>query len=158
MRPPNANPPTPNIPRPPVVRPMESYRSPFMPNSVLPGFYVTSEEDISAKDVPTDGSISFFPFQDLSKIVIKQWNGQVMETAVYTLQQGPTSQNPSQLPPPPPPMHQPESQTEAELLNGFRQMNEGLAGAFNQLTMSMQNIQANLERLNSRFSDDEAKG
>lgn len=158
MRPPNANPPTPNIPRPPVVRPMESYRSPFMPNSVLPGFYVTSEEDISAKDVPTDGSISFFPFQDLSKIVIKQWNGQVMETAVYTLQQGPTSQNPSQLPPPPSPMHQPESQTEAELLNGFRQMNEGLAGAFNQLTMSMQNIQANLERLNSRFSDDEAKG
>lgn len=44
----------------------------------LPGFYISDPNNISARDVPMDGSISFFPASDLSYIIIKQWNGNGM--------------------------------------------------------------------------------
>lgn len=175
MRPPNTNPPTPTLPRPQPVRPVvEPYRPSFMSNTMLPGFFVNSEEDISGRDVPNDGSISFFPFRDLSKIVIKQWDGNVMDTAVYVLVSAsqPGQQQTQQAPLPPPPLpvvngNQPQPQQVSEpiqpqgyesLIEGFQQMNNGLARAFGQLTASMESIQANLERLNSRFIDEEAMG
>lgn len=55
------------------------YRDEVRPT--LPGFYVSSPQSISARDVPMDGSISFFPAEDLSYIIIKQWcgNGMISE-------------------------------------------------------------------------------
>lgn len=40
----------------------------------LPGMLVNTPDDILAKDVPMDGSISLFLMSDLSAILAKQWN------------------------------------------------------------------------------------
>lgn len=150
-------------------------RSSIIPNTNLPGFYIGSDADISARDIPADGSISFFPYKDLSRIVIKQWNGNVLESAVYALQMPTAQQNQQQgsappLPPPPPPMNQqqanhPQNQQEPSsdpamvaLLESFKQMNAGLAGAMGQLGNSMQAIQDNLEKLNGRFTNEGGMG
>lgn len=153
----------------PVIPPI---RTNYMAPTTLPGFYVSSDADISASDIPADGSISFFPYKDLSRIVIKQWDGNILESAVYALQpisdQSVQQQNSPPLPPPPPPVKQQSAQTQQQkqitdpaieaLLEGFKQMNAGLAGAMGQLTNSMQSIQENLERLNSRFVDEGGMG
>lgn len=70
-------------PIPPQPQPMmntgwrDAYQSfrPEQQRPVLPGFYISSPQDITPRDVPMDGSISFFPSNDLSYIIIKQWTG-----------------------------------------------------------------------------------
>jgi len=42
----------------------------------IQGKVVQSESAIMANDVPMDGSVAFFPMQDMSAIVAKQWNNQ----------------------------------------------------------------------------------
>lgn len=48
------------------------------------GKMVLSVENITANDVPMDGTVAFFPKQDLSEIYAKQWaaNGTI-NTVVY---------------------------------------------------------------------------
>lgn len=61
----------------------------------LPGFYISSPQDILPRDVPMDGSISFFPSNDLSYIIIKQWTGNgTIADAKYVLE--PKNQPPAQ--------------------------------------------------------------
>ena len=52
-----------------------------MPRGVN-GRVVQSVEMITANDVPMDGSVAFFPMQDMSAIVAKQWdaNGTIRKT------------------------------------------------------------------------------
>lgn len=40
----------------------------------IQGKVVQSESAIMANDVPMDGSVAFFPMQDMSAIVAKQWD------------------------------------------------------------------------------------
>ena len=48
----------------------------------IQGKVVQSESAIMANDVPMDGSVAFFPMQDMSAIVAKQWdaNGTIRKT------------------------------------------------------------------------------
>lgn len=48
----------------------------------IQGKVVQSESAIMANDVPMDGSVAFFPLQDMSAIVVKQWdaNGTIRKT------------------------------------------------------------------------------
>ena len=142
-----------------VRPPMTTMRSSYVPTTMLPGFFVNSDQDIRATDVPMDGSISFFPYQDLSRIVIKQWSGgPTFESATYVLERvdsGQTQQQSQQppLPPPPPPVQQSQAQDQQP-----QQSNPDstamLANVFNQFGGTLQAIQDNLERLNSRFVDE----
>lgn len=154
---------------------LPSFGSSYMPSTMLPGYYVNSDDDISARDVPNDGSISFFPAKDLSHIVIKQWNGNALESAVYVLrgsqqiQQTQTDQSTPPLPPPPPPVQQPQPapQPQAQqnqsnsldaLLQGFRQMNEGMANAFSQLGASLTSIQESMEAMSRKLDSGSGVG
>lgn len=48
------------------------------------GKVVQSVEMITANDVPMDGSIAFFPMQDMSAILAKSWNADgTIKTTVY---------------------------------------------------------------------------
>lgn len=143
----------------------------YIPTTTLPGFYVGSDDDIAARDVPNDGSISFFPSKDLSHITIKQWNGNILESAVYVLAQNKNQAQQTQastLPAPPPPIKQQEADshdqvsksdsTNAALLEGFKQMNSGMANAMGQIGNTLTSIQENLEKLNNRFMDEGGMG
>lgn len=168
---PNMTPPTPTIPRPNIEWNNGGMNRPnYVSNTMLPGFFVTSINDIQGKDIPADGSMSFFPFRDLSRIVVKQWSSpSTLETAVYVLESAYPQQNQQQttLPAPPPPVvqqpqSQPAQQTQTQqdnaLLEGFKQLNASLAGAFKQLETSLGAINANLDQLNSRFVDGDSVG
>lgn len=176
---PNMSPPTPTIPRPQLTRDATSmYRPSYVSNTMLPGFFVNSENDINGNEIPADGSMSFFPYRDLSRIVVKQWSSPAkLETAVYVLeglypQQEQQAQHAPLPAPPPPVVQQPQKpqgqssqpvaqnvqQQDNALLEGFKQLNNGLAGAFKQLETSLGAINANLEQLNSRFIDGDSVG
>ncbi len=48
------------------------------------GKVVPSVENITANDVPMDGSVAFFPRQDMSEIYAKSWNSDgTIKTVVY---------------------------------------------------------------------------
>lgn len=152
--------------------------SSYMPSTMLPGYYVNSDDDISARDVPNDGSISFFPAKDLSHIVIKQWNGNALESAVYVLRGSQQSQpvqqgqQTSTLPAPPPPVQQQQTQTQPQqpqqqtqmaesfdaLLQGFRQMNEGMANAVGQLGESITSIRESMEAITRKLENGSGVG
>lgn len=156
------------IPRPSPIRlNLPSVGSSYMPSTMLPGYYVNSDDDISARDVPNDGSISFFPAKDLSHIVIKQWNGNALESAVYVLRQSQVAQQQEQstssLPPPPPPVMQGQQNAQSNdsteaLLRGFTQMNEGMANAFSQLGASMNAIRDSMEAINRKLGNEGGVG
>lgn len=140
-------------PRPPIM----NIRSAFDPPQTLPGCYVDSEDDIVPRDVPMDGSISFFPSKDLSKIYIRQWNkvGD-LEHLTYVLQQ-------PDLPAPPSPsvsQHQNqgmESQAnqkeESALVTALTNLNQGLSNTFNQFGVTLQSMQQSISEMNQRISN-----
>ena len=59
-----------------------------LPNQQLPvginGKVVNTVEQITANDVPMDGSAAFFPMQDMSQILVKSWNADgTIKTVIY---------------------------------------------------------------------------
>lgn len=61
------------------VQPMQMEQPQMQPQQMpqvkpLTGKVVQTLEAITANDVPMDGSVAFFPKQDLSEIYIKSWN------------------------------------------------------------------------------------
>lgn len=159
--------PTPIIPRVQSQRPsFAPPRTSYVPATMLPGFFVNSESDISANDIPTDGSISVFPYRDLSRIVIKQWSGpSTLESAVYVLQQSPQQTTQTALPPPPPPVSQQAQGSPSDVHNDMTtivtavgQLSEGMTNAFSQLNVTLQAMQENMANLNSKFINDEGRG
>lgn len=174
---PNMTPPTPTIPRPQVTRDVTSmYRPSYVSNTMLPGFFINSENDINGNEIPADGSMSFFPYRDLSRIVVKQWSSpSKLETAVYVLEGLYPQQNQQQaqqppLPAPPPPVvQQPHSQPTQQveqniqsqdnaILEQLKQLNQGLAGAFGDLKSTLSAMNANMVDLNNRFIDGDSVG
>ena len=56
------------------------------------GKIVAAVENITANDVPMDGSVAFFPKQDLSEIYVKGWNADgTIRTIVYKPYTEPTN-------------------------------------------------------------------
>lgn len=60
------------------------------------GRIVPSAESIAANDVPMDGSMAFFPMQDMSQILVKSWNA---DGTIKTLIYKPFVQEPNNLSP-----------------------------------------------------------
>lgn len=158
--------PTPIISRVQPQRPsLAPPRTNYIPATMLPGFFINSESDILPNDIPTDGTISVFPYRDLSRIVLKQWSGSSnLETAVYILQQ-PQSNVQTALPPPPPPVQQDNSGGSSSgnveinaVVEAVGKLSEGMTNAFSQLNMTLQSMQENMENLNSKFINDEGRG
>lgn len=150
-----------SIPRStPIPRPFS-----FEPRPTLPGFYVNSEEEIRPGDAEMDGSISFFPYRDLSKIVIRQWsnNGQ-LESLTYLLQQPNSEQRSVQNPIPiPPPMEQQGSQlqqTEKDnaIMESLNHLNQGLSQTFSQFATVLQSMQESMARIEQNISKDNGIG
>ena len=60
----------------------------------ISGRVVPNSEAIAANDVPMDGSVAFFPMQDMSQILAKSWNADgTIKTVIYK----PFVENPSNL-------------------------------------------------------------
>ena len=50
----------------------------------ISGRVVPNSEAIAANDVPMDGSVAFFPMQDMSQILAKSWNADgTIKTVIY---------------------------------------------------------------------------
>lgn len=135
-----------------------SPRSLFDAPQRLPGRFVGCEDDISLQEIPMDGSISYFPTLDLSKIFIRQWNKQgKLEGLTYILHQ-PEAPN---LPSPPPPVRGQQSKEEtgdtvaqredplAVALNG---LNQGLANTFSQFNSTLQAMQQSMDNMANRIA------
>lgn len=165
---PASSPPSPVIPPVRSQRPsMAPPRTTYIPTTMLPGFFVNSESDINANDIATDGSISIFPYRDLSRIVIKQWVGpSTLESAVYVLQQPPQQNTQAALPPPPPPaaqvapvdQPQAENQVTNDLVSAIGQLTNNILSGFGQMDSTLRAMGENLEKLNSKFINDEGRG
>lgn len=62
------------------------------------GRIVQAVENINANEVPMDGSMAFFPKQDLSEIYVKGWNANgTINTIVYKPYADVNSNNPNNL-------------------------------------------------------------
>lgn len=134
-------------PRPPIM----NVRSAFDNSPTLPGCYVDSEDDIVPRDVPMDGSISFFPSKDLSKIYIRQWNkvGD-LEHLTYVLQQpmqgsqeSPSSANSKLV----------ASKEESALVTALTSLNQGLANTFDQFGATLKSMQQELADMSKQIAN-----
>lgn len=68
-----------------LQQPMQMNQQPIPQQTVgINGRVVQSVENINANEVPMDGSMAFFPRQDLSEIYVKGWNADgTINTIVY---------------------------------------------------------------------------
>lgn len=130
-------------------RPVTPRFSTMDPSLTLPGFYVSSEDEIRPGDVNMDGSIAFFPSKDLQKIYIRQWNKNgELERLTYTLV-NPVQETSPQTQSIPQQQVSPESAI-AQALNG---LNNGLANTFSQFGAVMQSMNQKLETMGQTISN-----
>lgn len=121
----------------------------------LPGFYISDPNNISARDVPMDGSISFFPASDLSYIIIKQWNGNGMiSEAKYipaSIAQQSDSQKQEQDTPDDQEQQQTSNQSNSEIVEvisaALNEQTQRLTAAFSQIGMAFTTLQEKLDNL-----------
>lgn len=121
----------------------------------LPGFYISSPQNISARDVPMDGAIAFFPASDLSYIIIKQWSGNgmisearyVLEDASASAQQQENPQNNSDAPDNSDQTEQGDQNSEIVqvVAAALNEQTERLGAAFSQIGMAFTTIQQKLD-------------
>lgn len=122
--------------------------SAFDMGSTLPGFYVTSEDEIRPGDVNMDGSISFFPSKDLQKIYIRQWNKNgELERLTYVLSN--PSQEPQAAQQMQPIQQQPSENIVAQALNN---LNNGLSNTFAQFGAVLQNMNQRFDNMEQALS------
>lgn len=146
----------PTVPQRPNASTTYPGRQFFNPPSTIPGYYIESEKDIVPQYIPMDGSISFFPYKDLSKIVIKQWDANGLNTLEYVIA-------------PPPPMNgaqdsqntqqsSPEEKTATiaqgpqtapmnEIVETLQNLNLAMANTFNQFGATLQGMQNEISAL-----------
>lgn len=124
----------------------------------LSGYFINDESEIIPKYIPMDGSISFFPYRNLSKIVIKQWDANGLQTLSYVLAPPPGS-NPDQNQQPAQddqdklpltPQVQPRPDPVMETLQSI---NSGLASTFGQIGTTLQAIQQEVSQLNNLITN-----
>lgn len=140
-------------PDPPRMQPQNNWRNPGMPPNpfasnrpTLPGFFISSPMNITPQDVPMDGAIGFYPANDLSYIIIKQWsNNGTIDEARYVLarpaeeqqNQDDNQDNPDQT--------QDDTNTNAAIAAALERQTERLEGAFSQIGMAFQSLQQKLD-------------
>lgn len=153
-----------NAPAPPRVSdyqnpyPGRNYFTDGYTKGTLPGYFIQSESDIVPKYIPMDGSISFFPYRDLSKITIKQWDANGLNTLTYVLDmsnqsaqaqnnnvQNQNQSNQSQMLPETPTVPDP-------ILETLQNLNNGLAATFQQFGTTLQGLQQEVSKLNATVS------
>lgn len=62
----------------------QQFQQQQIPPVGISGKIVNNIEMITANDVPMDGSVAFFPMQDMSQILAKSWNSDgTIKTVVY---------------------------------------------------------------------------
>ncbi len=118
----------------------------------LPGYFIQNENEIIPKNIPMDGSISFFPYKDLSRIVIKQWDANGIQTLSYVLEHPSSTNEPREedkLPLTPPPV-QPRPDPIMETLQAI---NTGLSNTFGQVGTTLQAIQQEVNQLNAMMTN-----
>lgn len=132
-------------------RPIPPRFSSLDPSPTLPGFYVTSEDEIRPGDVNMDGSIAFFPSKDLQKIYIRQWNKNgELERLTYVLSNPASEPQNSQLMAPAPVQQPAFENTVAQALNN---LNNGLSNTFAQFGAVLQNMNQRFDRLEQSLPD-----
>lgn len=168
-------------PQPPAPRPLQPFRSnnngsmqntgwrdAYMnsmnssyrddPRPTLPGFYISSPQNISARDVPMDGSISFFPAEDLSYIIIKQWSGNGMISEARYIPAPPvtqTQEQPQQQDPQDTPNNSANDQNSknsevVEVISAaLNEQTQRLTAAFSQIGVAFSTLQQKLDELAS---------
>lgn len=146
MPPPRGNTMQPRLTIPPP-RPLYSATLP----GNLPGYYVSSEDDIVLEDIKMDGSISYFPTKDLSRIYIRQWdkNGN-LEGLTYTLQQPNPPKVADPLPVPDPVEQQPKQDVIVQTLTS---LNDGLAQTFAQFGETLQSMQNAIQNIATKVDN-----
>lgn len=145
-----ANPPMPRMTPPRQISPPRP--------QYLPGRFINSEADITPGEILMDGSISFFCTNDLSRIIIKQWNAQgTIDTMTYVaerpqpaeaVQQVQQNQQP-QMPDPPPPPNQQQAQPDLNV-TAIKALTDSIEGAFNNLAS---NIQQGMQALSDKLDN-----
>lgn len=83
----------------PIQQPVQQMQHPNLPvQTGVNGRIVTAVEQITANDVPMDGSMAFFPKQDLSEIYVKGWSADgTIKTIVYKPYTDTNNNNPNNL-------------------------------------------------------------
>lgn len=124
----------------------------------LPGYFIKDETEIVPKYIPMDGSISFFPYQNLSKIIIKQWDANGLQTLTYTVVPPAGSQSQSndqqqskddgKLPIAAPVQQQPDP-----IMSTLEQINTGLSTTFTQIGTTLQAIQQEVNQFNTMLTN-----
>lgn len=121
------------------------------PRGSFPGYFIQSEEDIVPKYIPMDGSISFFPYKNLSKIVIKQWDANGLNTLRYVIEPAPNQQQPAQndntnamLP-----LKPEAAQAPNPIVEALQNINNGLANTFGQFGNTLQAMQQEISKMNA---------
>lgn len=100
------------------------------------GRVVQAVENINANEVPMDGSMAFFPKQDLSEIYVKSWNADgTIKTIVYKPSIEPNTNRPTN----------PTIDTEKLKIDLSEQATEGIMQRFDELS-------AKIEQLESKFA------
>lgn len=156
-----------NRPRPPMPIPQNRYMntgwrdayssfSPDQPKQSLPGFYISSPQDILPRDVPMDGSISFFPANDLSYIIIKQWtgNGTIAEEKYVLDPQNHPQPAPAQQEPVPEeqtPQEEEKPRNDPEIVEvisaALNEQTQRLTAAFSQIGLAFNTLQQKLDSM-----------
>lgn len=78
---------------PPYQPPATGY-APMVPRqAMLHGRIVRSAEEIVPQEVPMDGSVSVYPLQDWSKVYVKWWTPDGLQTAKFVAEQNATAAN-----------------------------------------------------------------
>lgn len=99
-------------------------------NQLINGKIITKLEDITANDVPMDGSEAIFPLADKSKIYIKQWNANgTISTVEYLPQICNETSNASNS----------TLSIEKEEFDSFKQLLTSIEEKVNKLTVPQQN-------------------
>lgn len=141
-----------------------AYQSPIGTNYMdnarpsLPGFYISDPGNVSARDVPMDGSISFFPANDLSYIIIKQWNGNGMISEARYVPAPPPAQENEQKQQPSDSVEKVSEVTQrdaskdnSEIVEAITAMmsdqTQRLTAAFSQIGMAFTTLQEKLDNL-----------
>lgn len=143
----------PTVPQRPNASTTYPGRQFFTPPSTLPGYYIEGEKDIVAQYIPMDGSISFFPYKDLSKIVIKQWDSNGLNTLVYTIAPpppmngSPDSQQSSPEEKPATVVQSAQSAPMKEIVETLQNLNLAMANTFNQFGATLQGMQNEISAL-----------
>lgn len=144
----NVNPLTLPLPRP-TFTPQDSLPS-------LPGFYVDSETDIRPRDVPMDGSISFFPYRDLSKIAIRQWNSASnIDALTYVLEPRPEVAPQATPTTPEVPAADPQN---SEIVTALRELNQGIASTFSSFANVLQEMRQSIAEMSAHIQESEGRG